>query len=387
MKCLHYYHYYLDPRFGMMHVRTQSWLPLNVHVCLNGREWLARQMDAAGIGYVKKDNCFVEIAEVAAAQALFDAQLRTDWSTVLMELAQRSNPAHAQLFGSVPVPYYWSTEESEWASDVMFRSPAALAALMPRLVRHGLEVLGCADVLRFLGQRSVAERGPHGNFQGEVVTDLKRRPEGVRLLHRVNRNWLKMYDKQGSVLRIETVINDARDMKVFRASEDDPTGAKKWLRMRKGVADLHRRAAISQKSNERYLDSLSAVEESQPLGKLTAELSRPAQWQGRRVRALNPLGDEDAALLRAVGRGEFLLNGLRNRDLRPLLYGPDPDDPMEIRRQTAAVTRRIRLLRAHGLLQKVAQTHRYVVTEYGRTAIAALAAARNANIQHLAAAA
>ncbi len=383
MKCLHYYHYYLDRRFGLMHVRTQSWLPFNVHVCLNGRDWLARQLDAAGIGYVKKDNCLVDVGDVAAAQALFDAQLRSDWSKVLTELAQVSNPAQAGLFAALPVPYYWSVEESEWASDVMFRVPEELAALMPRFVRHGLEALSCPDVMRFLGRRSPSERGLLGTFQGEVVTDLKRRPEGVRLLHRLNRNWLKMYDKQGSVLRIETVINDARDLKVFRASEDDPQGKKKWLRMRKGIADLHRRAAISQKSNERYLDSLSSVAEGQTLEELTQRLSRPTVWLGRRLRALNPLADADARLLQAVGRGEFLLNGLRNRDLRVWLYGTKAADAAELRRQAAAVTRRLRLLRAHGLLQKVAHTQRYLVTEYGRTAIAALAAARAIDIKHL----
>jgi hypothetical protein len=385
MKCLHYYHYYLDPRFGLMHVRTQSWFPFTVHICLNGREWLARQMDAAGIGYVKKDNCFVDIADLPAAQALFDTQLRTDWSAVLMDLAAQSNPAHAELFAACPVPYYWSAEETEWASDVMFRTPEALVALMPRLVRHGMEVLGCVDVLRFLGRREPLRYGTVGRFQGEVVTDLKRRPEGVRLLHRVNRNWVKMYDKQGTVLRVETVINDARDMKVFRSKEGDQDGPKKWLPLRKGVADLYRRTEISQKANERYLDTLAAVEETEPLGKLTQRISQPVEWKGRRARALNPLAQADAALLQAVGKGEFLLNGFRNRQLRELLATGNTAEPAETRRQTSAVTRKIRLLRAHGVIQKVTATQRYIVTEYGRTAIAALTAARNANIKLLAA--
>jgi len=385
MKCLHYYHYYLDPRFGLMHVRTQSWFPFTVHICMNGREWLARQMDAAGIGYAKKDNCFVDIADLPAAQALFDAQLRTDWPTLLAGLAAQSNPAHAQLFASCPVPYYWSAEETEWASDVMFRTPESLAQLMPRLVRHGVEVLSCVDVLRFLGRREPVQCGTVGHFKGEVVTDLKRRPEGVRLLHRVNRNWIKMYDKQGTVLRVETVVNDARDMKVFRAPEGDANGAKKWLSLRKGVADLHRRTEISQKANDRYLDSLATVAETEPLSKLTERLTRPVEWKGRRSRALNPFGEADAVLLAAVGRGEFLLNGFRNRHLRDLLLAGNATAPAEARRQTSTVTRKIRLLRAHGVIQKVTSTQRYIVTEYGRTTITALLAARNANTKLLAA--
>lgn len=383
MKCLHYYHYYLDRRFGLIHTRTQSWLPFTVQVCLNGREWLARQLDEAGIGYVKKDNCFLDIADLPAAQQLFDQQLRTDWSALLNGLMRQSNPAHDAMFGSWPVPSYWSVEQSEWASDVMFRSADDLAALMPRLVRHGLEVCQCVDVLRFLGARRLAERGRIGHFQGEVVTDFKRRPEGVRLLHRVNHNALKIYDKQGSVLRVETTINDPRDLKVFRTKEGDDAGVPKWLPMRRGVADLHRRTQISQKSNERCLDSLAAVEETQPLGKLLERLSQPAQLAGRRVRALNPLTGKDAALLQAVGRGEFLLGGFRNRDLRSILFPEGTDDATQTSRQAAAVTRQLRLMRAHRVIQKVAKSQRYIVTAYGRQAIAALAAARLADVKQL----
>lgn len=387
MKCLHYYHYYLSPRFGLMHTRLQTWFPFAMHVCLNGREWLARQMDRAGIGYVKKDNCFVDVADLPAAQKLFDQQLRTDWPKLLDGLVRQSHPAHATMFASCPVPYYWSAEETEWASDVMFRSPDAVAALMPRLVRHGLEVWRCADVLRFLGRREPAECGKVGHFKGEVVTDLKRRPEGVRLLLRVNRNWLKIYDKQGSVLRVETVINDPRDLKVFRTKEGDKDGRKDWLPLRKGVADLHRRTQVSQKANERCLDSLATVEEAQPLGDLIERLGRPTQLAGRRVRALNLWAPADAALLQAVGRGEFLLNGFRNRDLCGFLFPNDTHDLAERRRRASAVTRKLRLLRAHGLIQKVPKTQRYLVTEYGRTVIAALAAAKLANIKQLSAAA
>jgi hypothetical protein len=68
MKCLFYYHYFLDPRFGLLHVRTQTWFPFTVHICLNGREWLARQMDAAGIHYVKRDNRFIDIADLPGAR-------------------------------------------------------------------------------------------------------------------------------------------------------------------------------------------------------------------------------------------------------------------------------------------------------------------------------
>jgi hypothetical protein len=105
--------------------------------------------------------------------------------------------------------------------------------------------------------------------------------------------------------------------------------------------------------------------------------------RARRLRALNPLSEDDANLLEAVGRPEFLINGLRNRDLRRLLYPTGPKDKTQERRRSAAVSRKLRLLRGHSLLQKVPKTHRYLVSPHGRTVITALLAARDANTDFL----
>jgi hypothetical protein len=352
-------------------------------VCLNGREWLARRLDAAGLGYVRRDNCFVYLDNPSAAQALFDEQVRVDWPGLLGRIASRINPVHDQIFAACPVPYYWSVDQSEWATDILFRSPAELAQLYPRWLRFGLEALGSRDVLRFLGQRLPAHRNVHHTFTGEIVTDLKERPEGIRIKHRLKANAIKMYDKQGSVLRVETTINDTHDLKVYRAKEGDEQGKKDWRILRKGVADLHRTAQVSQAANERYLAALAATQDATSLAELTEAICQPVRWQGQRVRALNPLAAADAALLAAVYRGEFTLNGFRNRDLRPLLFGAQAVAPHEARRQSAAVTRKLRLLRAHGLIHKVPKTHRYQISARGRTIIATVMAARQANAAKL----
>ncbi len=383
MKCLHHYFYYLDPQLGFCHLRLQTWFPFNLHVCINGREWLARQMDRAGLGYVRRDNCFTHLADVAAAQQLLDQQLKINWESFLRRLTQQSHPLHRQVFRDPELTYYWSIDESEWASDVMFRAPPDLAELYPRLIHHGMTGLSSPDVLRFLGKKVPAHGQVNGHFTGEIVTDLKRRPEGMRIKHRLNRNSIKMYDKQGSVLRVETTINDARDMKVYRRSSEDPQGPKKWLQMRKGIADMRRRAQISQASNQRYLASLATVDSDASLGQLTAPLCRPAQLAQCRVRALNPLSAADGELLASVSRGEFVINGFRNRDLRALLYPGDEADPATVRRQSSAITRKLRLLRGHGLISKVTKTHRYVLTDQGREAIAALLAAKQASATKL----
>lgn len=382
-KCLHQYFYFQHPQFGFMHLRLQTWFPFSIHVCLNGREWLARQMDAAGLGYRRRENCFVALEDPSHAQRLLDRQLKTSWKTVLERLRRQVHPIHDALFRQHPIPYYWSLDESEWASDILFRTPRALAALYPHLLARAVRDFSSAEVMRFLGRRVPAHGGVHGQFQGEVVSDLARRPEGLRIKHRVNHNSIKMYDKQGSVLRVETTINNTRDMKVYRRLEGQPQSPPAWRRLRKGVADIHRRAQISQSANQRYLDQLTDVDATQSLGELTESLCRPTVWQGRRVRALQPWSAEEVRLWDAISRPEFALQGFRNRDLRPLLYGTAASTSQEDRRRSAKTSRQLRLLRAHGLIAKITHTHRYQLTAKARNVIPALLAARKANPQQL----
>jgi hypothetical protein len=384
-KCLHYYHYFMDPEVGLTYVRLQTWFPFTVHVGMNGREWLARQMDKIGLGYRRRDNCFTWIEDWTRAQQLMDQQLRTDWPGLLNRLLQQANPALAIIDPAHATPYYWSMDEGEWASDLAFASPKALAELAPRLFRHAWLNFDSGDVMRFLGNKAVTERGPHGRFAGEVVSDLKCRVEGTRIKHRLKGNWIKMYDKQGSVLRVETVINQTRDMKVFRTKEGDDDGEPSWQKLRKGVADIHRRAEISQKANERYVEALATVDDRRSLAELAEEVCEPVVWQGKRARALNPLAAQDARLLEAVNRGEFAINGFRNKDLRALLFTKPPKNKAEECRRSAAITRKLRLLRAHGLIHKIPKTHRYQLSPLGRDVINALLAARQASTAKLAA--
>ena len=381
-KCLHYYHYFNHPQLGWMNVRFQTWLPFNVHVCLNGREWLCRQMELHRLAYRRRDNCLVWVEDVAAAQRLLDEQLRTDWPALLDGLVRQVYPLERQLYpAGSPVPYYWSVDESEWASDFLFNRPEDLERLYPRLIERAMTSLGSRQVLRFLGRRVPAEG--YGRFTGEVLTDLRQRPSGIRVKHWVNHNSIKMYDKQGSVLRVETTINDASDIKVYRSKEGDPQGPKSWRILRKGIADLHRRAQVSQQANQRYVQALAGVDEGQRLAEVGKELSGRVPWKGRTVRGLNLLAPEDVALLEAVNQGQYALHGFRNADIREQLFGAESQDLPARRRQSSAVTRKFHLLRAHGLIRKLPHTHRYRVTEKGRAQIGLLLLARQANTEKL----
>jgi hypothetical protein len=299
---------------------------------------------------------------------------------------RQAAPEFFRLFPRFPqgsLRPYWTTEESEWATDIAFRCPESLAELYPHLLHYGMKTFGSREVLRFLGHKVPTQGRLHPRLAKEVVSDLRERPEGLRIKHRLGRNTLKIYDKFGQVLRVETTINEVRSLKVFRRKDGQPEGPRQWLRLRKAVADMPRRAALSHSANGRYLEALSTVSAHTPLSRLADKLCRPVHdHRGRRRRALNPLSPEDGELLSAVIRGEHALTGFRNRDLRVCLYGKTAD-PAERRREAGRVTRKLSLLRAHGLIRKLPDTHRYVLTKEGQTAIPAFLAARNATLDDL----
>lgn len=278
----------------------------------------------------------------------------------------------------MPMDYYWSAYQTEWATDVMFHDPAALASLYPALVRHAMQHFRSPDVMRFLGRKA------HGNFTGEIVTSFKDRAEGVRVKHWVKGNSVKMYDKGGSVLRVESTLANVQDFKVLRPPRDESTAKLEWLPLRKGVADLHRRAELSQAANERYLDALSVVDDSTPLATLLDQVAQPTTWKEKRVRALRTGDPDDVALLSAIARGELATAGFRNRDIRLLLHKESATaEPADVKRVAARVGRQLRLLRAHGLLRKVPRSHRYTLTPKGNLLTSALSAARNATLKQL----
>ncbi|MCL4854752.1 MAG: hypothetical protein KJZ78_25610, partial [Bryobacteraceae bacterium] len=159
-KCLHLYFYYLDREFGLMHVRLQTWLPLTMHVCLNGREYLARRLKRAGIGHEQRDNCFTRIDDLPRAQAMLDDLEKRDWNAFLNALARRLNPWLNGKDSLDTRGYYWTLRESEYATDVMFRSSQELARVYPDLVHHAITHFDCKNVLKFLG------RGGNGRFYG-----------------------------------------------------------------------------------------------------------------------------------------------------------------------------------------------------------------------------
>ena len=186
----------------------------------------------------------------------------------------------------------------------------------------------------------------------------------------------------GSVLRAEATVHNGGDFRVYRPKEGDPEGEMAWRQMRRGIADLHRRAEVSRKAAGRYLDAFASVDQETTWEELIRRLGQPRQWRGHRVRALRPFAD-DSALLEAVSRGEFTINGFRNRDLQAIFFPRAAKSPEDARHRSARVSRKFRLLRAHGLITKITGTHRYQLTVSGRKAITAILTALRSTVRQL----
>jgi hypothetical protein len=377
-KCKHYYHYFQHPELGLCYVRVQTYFPFTIRVGMNGRQWLYQQLRNHQIDFQHHGNLLVRVADVPRAQQILDAQVHADYAKILSELVEPIQPLSTYL--RTYAPYYWMAEQTEWANDFMFHSAQDLATWYQRWIRHGIENLHCTDVLRYLGKKRPKLCG------NQTKIDLRERPEGTRLKFWYGTNSLKMYDKEGIAFRPETTINQPKEFMVFRktaqAAEDETP---QWRPMRKGVADMERRAEVSQAANNRLLESLASVAETTTLGELLKPLGKPVSKNGQRsARALNPLTGKDGELLRILATGDFLIKGFRNADVRQAFYSKT-EDAKEDRRRSAAMTRLLSLLRAHRLIVKVPKSHRYHLSASGRRTVTALLTAHSCDTTRLAA--
>lgn len=365
-KCLHLYHYWIDPIFGLMHGRIQTWYPFNIQIYLNGKEWLGKMMDNEGLSFVKNDNCFTWVNDFDKAATILKKQTQECWPKTLDAFMEIINPIKHRLFTNGN-GYYWTVHQSEWATDIIFKNNKELDRIYPELVYHSMLTFNSKDIMRFLQKRINQNGEIPANFNSEVISNLKQRPEGVRVKHSINANSVKIYNKAGSVLRIETTINRPNEFKTYRPVGE--TDEMKWQPMRKSVVDIYRRAEISQSVNERHLDALVDAKVDDKFSNFLSASLFPIYKDGKRIRGLEPL-NKDKLLLDAIGDGKFLINGFRNYNIRKILF-PNLKTKEEIKKHSAKISRLLRILRTHGLIKKVPRTNRYLLTKKGTKIISA----------------
>jgi hypothetical protein len=358
-----FYFYYLDPDLGLIHIRVPTRFPWSLQIAVNGHDYLAQQMVRAKMVFEQQDNAFVHLENPAQAQELARGFLDALTPTRLRALALRVLPPLHDALASLA--HYWVLDQVEFATDLVFRDQQALAELYARLVDHAALNFKAPDILGFLGRKLCPQ------FNGEVLTDCKKnRRHGTRVKHQMKGNWLKMYDKHGWMLRIETVINNPREFTVRRPRMRHGQTVMVHVPMAKGLSNLYRYQEVGQAANSRYLTALAAV---QPLPEVLRQAADDLERLGETVRqqdrphaGFNPARPHDRKVFDVLCQGHFLLHGFRNADVRAALFPDTVHDPHQRRRASARVGRILKRLHVRHLLLKVPHTRRWHVSPRGR---------------------
>jgi hypothetical protein len=380
-KCKHLYFYFDHPVFGFMSIRLQTWAPYEVQIALNGREWLRRSLDEAGCGYLVKGNKFLHIDDYDLAQELLTAQAKVGFGGVLEGLLPLAFPGVRKVLGP-GLGYYWTFWQSEVARDYVFKSTEELAALMGDFQLHALITGNGKRILKYFGSPIRADGSPHQKTTPEIVSRTNSWYDGLRVRHWDDSNSVKLYNEH-NVLRFEMTMNNPTKFKIHRCAEGQPkTESKRFLPMRKGIADTAARFDVSNNVLNRFTEHMAAFESTERLHGVLEYAAFPLTHGGVRYRALDAFG-KDRGLLSAVADPIHDVSGITNKALQKSLLGTPWAKGMDGRRLSARITRHLRLLREHGLIRKLPNQRRYVLTDKGRRLTASVEVALSASINGL----
>lgn len=369
-RCKHLYVYLDHPEFGFMNIRLQTWFPYHIQICLNGREWLRRQLEFQGIDSLVKGNKFLYISDYEAAQQLLDSQLNVQWPNLLDGFLPIAFPTMEQTLGP-DLSYYWTLWQSEWATDLVFDSPSNLNPIMNSILNHAIATGKTTRVLKYLDRPVTKMGNPDMRANDNVCTRIMGFNDGIRVRHWVDQNSVKVYNEQ-NVLRIEMTMNDPSKFRVHRHKQGQLTSEpKSRLPLRKGVADIPLRAKVSQEANDRFMKDLATLHDHTPVHQLIEDVTRSRNKCGRRIRALDLTG-KDLELLQSISDPSFRIGGLTNKMLRHQLKGKQWAKGRTDKQLSARVSRHLALLRDHGIIRKIPKQHRYQLTEKGVKLMTAL---------------
>jgi hypothetical protein len=351
-KCLHYYFYFMDADLGLIYLRVPTWCPFRLQFYCNGHSWLARQLAAEGIDYTMADNAFVRIADWQRAQTLADALSPDLLHRTLDGYAAQCCPV-SDVFGQT---YHWSLMQVEYATDLAFRSTTTLGPLYQQLVRQSVLSVKAEQVASFLGRHVTPQ------LAQEIGSQFSTRIEGTCIKHRFGKSSIKMYDKCGIVLRIETTANDVSFFKHHRKVEHrDGLPTRELAPVKKSIYSLIDLRGILLGCNRRYLSHLSSLDDFSAGVRALDRLTRPHKVEEKTVKGINFFEPGESALLRALQNPRVNISGIRRGDLLPDL---DMFSPNRLSRQ-------LRRLLDLGAIKRVTGTYRYYLTKAGRAATAA----------------
>ncbi len=350
-KCLHYYFYFIDERLGLCYLRVPTWVPFRLQFYFNGHNLLAAKLRQAGIGFSLADNVFIDIEDFPRAQELAKELIVGALHRQLNRLARIYCPVIEQF----KTGYHWSLMQVEYATDIIFKRQADLGPLYEILSRTAIHTVKPHNVATFLSHKLT------GNVKAEIGNNFHTRIEGTRIKHHMGRVSIKMYDKLGIVLRIETTANDVTFFKHRRKVEHrDGSWSMKVAPMRKTIYSLPALRELMGAANRRYLEFISALDDPtsglKDLLKISKRVRDPHQ---RSHRGFNLFAGDDLGLFEAIVAGEFVISGFQNRHLRAMLPG----------KTSSQISRLIKCLRLHGLIKKIGKTYKYYLTKLGQRVV------------------
>ena len=349
-KCLHYYFYFIDEVVGLCYVRVPTWCPFRLQVYFNGHNWLASKLRAAGIDYQMADNAFLHIGDWEQAQQIADQLQVEELHQVLDRFAEIYCPVFRH-FGQV---YHWSIMQAEYATDIVFKHQGDLQKIYPHLIETAVHAVKADNISTFLGRKL------DPRYNDEMGNRYNIRIEGSRVKHQMGSNAIKMYDKFGQILRIETTTNKVSFFKHYRKVEHrDGTTSSQYANMKKNIYSLKPLRDCLMASNKRYLEFISAIEDRTIGTKRLKKITKKVTDNKRNYKGFNLFDEQDQNLFIALSRGEFNITGFQNRDLRKWLKD----------KSSSQLSRILKRLRLHGLIRKVRNSYKYYLTKLGRATI------------------
>ena len=349
-KCLHYYFYFIDELLGLCYVRVPTWCPFQLQIYFNGHNLLASKLKEHDIDYVLKDNAFLTISDFTTAQNLSDQLNIDDILEKLNEFADKYCP----VIKKFNLNYHFSIMQAEYATDIIFKSQKKLQVLYENLVRTAIHTVKPENIATFLGKKI------HFNYQDEMGNNYNIRINGARIKHAMGPVNIKMYDKFGIILRIETTVNDVSFFKHYRTVEHrDGTKSKKNAPMKKSLFSLASLQELLKASNNRYLQFISTFDDKVDGIEKLNKVSRKVVDNNRPYKGFNFFDDADQSILEAVAAGEFNISGFQNKDMRKKLKD----------KTSGQISRILKRLHTHGLIKKIARTYKYYISKFGRQVI------------------
>jgi hypothetical protein len=342
-KCLHYCFYFMDAELGLVYPRVPTWAPFRLQFYCNGHSWLARRLTAEGIGFTAADNAFIRIDDWQRAQDMADSFSPDLLHRVLDRHAALCCPM-LEAFGQ---SYHWSLMRVEYPTDLVFRSAATLKPLYEQLARESVLSVKAEQIATFLGRQITPQ------LAQEVGSQFSTRIEGTCIKHRYGASSIKMYDKFGSVLRIETTTNDVSFFRHHRKVEHRQGSPTRELApVKKSIYSLIDPREILFGCNRRYLEHLSALDDFSAAVRALDRLTKPRTVDARTVKGINFFDATDNALPHALQDPRINIAGVRRADLSSLLDCLSPD----------RLSRQPRRLHDIGVIKRVTGTYRYYLT-------------------------